>query len=500
MAGLMTGYFQFVGLAEGLTRENPTNYRRLTPCRSLKSLASILHFAFCISYFAFPFSASADDKTPVNYTDHIKPIFKQHCLKCHGDDQQKNGLNLQNFEAAVKGGSGGKALVAGRASASLLYQAITNEDAEARMPPNQPALPEAQVKLILAWINEGLKESAGSKSLATNRDLTFKPNANAMAKPDGPPAVPENWPEVKLPQFRRKLPIVAMDTSPWAPLVAVAGQEQVQLLNTETHKEVGVLAFPEGVAHVIRFSRDGAVLLVAGGKPVQSGKAVLFDVRSGKRLAEIGDEIDEVLAADLSPDQQLVAIGGSGKVVKVYGTGDGILKYKLTRHTDWIMAISFSPDGNKLATGDRAGGLHLWEAQTGGILLTLAEHKASIPSLQWRNDSRVLASAGEDGLLVWWDAVDGWPAISKPNAHPPQRPEGVYGKLRNGVLSVAFDQSGNLLTAGRDRVVRLWSPDGQPKKSFEIPGAIPITTRFSHDGKTLLSGDSNGEIHFWNSP
>ena len=456
-----------------------------------------------LTLIALTSPALADEKTDkalVNFNDHIKPILRQHCAKCHGDDQQKAGLNLQSFEAALKGGSGGKAVVAGRASASLLYQAITNEDAEARMPPNQPPLPEAQVKLILAWITEGLRESAVSKSLVTSRDLSFKPTAVAMTKPEGSPPMPVNLPVASLPKLNRKLPIVALDASPWAPLVAVAGHEHVRLIETQTKTELGVLPFPEGVPQVIRFSRDGAVLLVAGGKPVQSGKAVLFDVRSGKRLAEIGDELDAVMAADLSPDQQLVAIGGSGKVVKVYGTSDGQLKYKLTRHTDWITAVGFSPDGNKLATADRSGGLHLWEPKTGGILLTLAEHKAAIPALHWRNDSRVLATAGEDGLLVWWDVVDGWPAISKPNAHPPKRPEGVYGRLRNGVLGASFDRDGKLLTAGRDRVVRLWSPEGQTTKSFEVAGATPVTTSISHDGRTLICGDSVGEIHFWSAP
>jgi hypothetical protein len=443
--------------------------------------------------------ARADDKpVAVNYDEHIKPIFRQHCLKCHGDDQQKAGLNLQSFEAVLKGGSGGKAVVPGRASASLLYQAITAEEAEARMPPNSPPLPEAQVKLILAWITDGLRESAGGKSLVKDRDLSFKPTMNATTKPAGPAAMPENWPPVSIPPAAHKLPIVALDTSPWAPLVAVAGQEHVRLLHTQTREQLGVLPFPEGVPHVIRFSRDGAVLLVAGGKPVQSGKAVLFDVRTGRRLAEVGDEIDAILAADLSPDQQQIAIGGSGKIVKVYGTADGKLQYKLSRHTDWITAIGFSPDGSKLATADRAGGLHLWEPKNGGILLTLAEHKASIPALNWRNDSRVLASAGEDGLLIWWDTVDGWPAISKTNAHPPKRAPGVYGRLRNGVLGVSFDLNGNLLTAGRDQVVRLWKPDGQPLKSFDVPEAIPLTTRVSFDGQTLICGDSRGEVHFWN--
>jgi mono/diheme cytochrome c family protein len=450
--------------------------------------------------FVATLASAADDKNPVTYNDDIKPIFRQHCLKCHGDDKQESGLNLQNFQAAIKGGSGGKAVVAGRASASLLYEAITNEDADARMPPNQPPLPEAQVKLILAWIEGGLRETVGSKSLTESRDLSFKPTADAMSKPDGPATVPVNWPLVKLPVRQRKLPVVSMDTSPWAPLVAVAGWQHVRVLNTETQTEAGVLPFPEGVPHVVRFSRNGSVLLVAGGKPVQSGRAVLFDVRTGKRLAEIGDEVDAVLAADLSPNQQLVAIGGSGKVVKVYDTSSGMLKFLLTRHTDWITAMAFSPDGKKLATSDRAGGLQIWDATNGGILLTLAEHKASIASLHWRGDSRVLASTGEDGRLIWWDVVDGWPAISKNNAHPPRRPTGEYGNLRNGILSAAFGPDGKLLTAGRDKVVRFWKPDGQAIKSFEVVDAIPTATRISHDGRTLICGDSHGIIHFWPAP
>jgi WD40 repeat protein len=223
-------------------------------------------------------------------------------------------------------------------------------------------------------------------------------------------------------------------------------------------------------------------------------------VRSGKRLAAFGDELDAVLAADLSPDQQLVALGGSGKVVKVYSTSDGQLKYKLTQHTDWITSISFGPDGTKLATADRSGGLHLWEAASGGIILTLAEHKAAIRAIRWRADNKLLASVGEDGLLVGWDTKDGWPAISKANAHPPQRPVGTYGELKNGVLSVSFGPNGHMLTAGRDGVMRYWDPSGNQLKAFPLPGTFPLTVAISYDGKTLIAGDAAGVVHFQPSP
>ena len=440
--------------------------------------------------------AAADDITVISYEDHIKPIFREHCFVCHGDDKQKADLNLQSYATVLKGGSAGEAVIAGRASQSLLFKSITDPDDNARMPPKKPAIPKEQVVLIQKWIDSGLREKTGSKSLVSDRDLNFTPSASVDLKPTTP-AMPEKLPEVPLPKTLRPLPVLAMDASPWAPVVAVAGQEHVRLFNVGTQSEVGRLAFPEGLPQVIRFSRDGAVLMVAGGRAVELGKVVLLDVKTGKRLAVIGDEVDSVIAADLSPDQQLVALGGSGKVVKVYSTVDGQLKYKIEKHTDWITAVAFSPNGEQLATADRAGGIHLWDAKSGRVVLALSEHKASVRALDWRSDSKMLASAGEDGLIVWWSSVDGFPAITKPNAHPPTRPASVYGRVPNGVIAARFDRDGNLATAGRDHTIRLWDAKGTERKTFPLRESQPLSTAISFDSKTVIGGDSNGGVRFW---
>lgn len=441
------------------------------------------------------FEVSADEV--VSYNDDIKPILRQHCLKCHGDDKQEADINLQAYASLLRGGSGGKILQAGRSSQSLLFQAITNPDADARMPPNSPPLSKEKIELIRRWIDSGLRETATGKSLIMSRNLTFSPSAMVGGKPDGPPAMPDGLETIDVPKVVRPLPVLAMDCSRWAPLLVVAAQEHVRLIHTESQEELGRLAFPEGEPHVIRFSRDGRVLMVAGGRPVESGRVVLFDVRSGKRLAEIGDELDAVLAADLSPDQRLIALGGSGRVVKVYSTTAGTLQYRLTKHTDWITAVAFSPDGTKLASSDRAGGIHLWDAKSGGIILNLAEHNDAVRALDWRDDSRLLASAGEDGKVIWWDVTDGFPAIVKANAHPPRRPAGTYGVIPNGVLAVRFDASGLLSTTGRDQVVQVWSPSGESLKKFRFEAGIPISTAFIPGGNSVVSGDSSGAVRFW---
>ena len=450
-------------------------------------------------YSGILFAASilhAAEGDSISYDEHIKPIFRQHCLKCHGDDKQKADLNMQSFAAALKGGSGGEALIAGRSSQSPLFQAITDPDDEARMPPNKPAIPQDQITLIQKWIDTGLRESSDSKTMLKGRDTSFQPVANAGARPETAP-MPHDYPKINTTPTIRPLPILAMDTSPWAPLLAVAGQEHIQLIHTDTEEELGTLPFPEGLPQVIRFSRDGSVLMVAGGRPVESGSVVLFDVKTGKRLAKIGDELDAVLAADLSPDQKLVALGGSGKVVKVYSTANNQLVYKIEKHTDWITSVNFSPDGTKLATADRAGGLHLWDANSGGIILSLLEHKKSIRAIDWRSDSKMLASVSEDGKAIWWDVSDGFPAWNKSNIHPPERPAGYYGTIPNGILSARFSPTGNLVTTGRDQSVQVWDSKAELVKKFQNKTGLPISSAMTFDGRTAISGDTIGNVVFW---
>ena len=433
---------------------------------------------------------------PPNYNDQIKPILRKYCLKCHGNDEQKSGLNMQSYQSLLKGGSGGAIVKPGNASGSRLLQIITADDEAARMPPNSPRLPSKVIASIRSWVQSGLRETSSSKSLAANRVVTFTPGKDAASKPAGAPPMPKNLPVITVPKTRRPLPVMAMATNPWSPLLAVAGYKHIRLLNTKTRKTIGRLPYPQGVPLVLRFSRNGKTLLAAGGKPVQSGGAVLYDVVTGKVLAQVGDELDWVRAADVSPDQRTIVLGSSSRVAKAYSTVNGKQLYRLTKHTDWIMAAAFSPDGKRLATGDRAGGIHVWDAKSGGLLLSLANHKGAVRGLSWRSDSKVLASAGDDGRLIWWNVESGFVVFSKTTAHNPQRPAGVFGKLPNGVLHAHFARDGFLISCGRDRNARLWDSLGRLRVTIKLASEVPLQVAISHDNKTMIVGDSAGKVHF----
>src|SRR5207302_1294492 len=113
-----------------------------------------------------------------------------------------------------------------------------------------------------------------------------------MGKPSGPPAVPAGVPSEPVVVSARPNAVLAIAASPWAPLVAVGGHKQVLLYHTQQHRLLAVFPFPEGTIHVLKFSRNGDLLLAAGGRGGQSGGAVVFDVKNGKRVFEIVKEYD----------------------------------------------------------------------------------------------------------------------------------------------------------------------------------------------------------------
>ncbi|MBL98918.1 MAG: hypothetical protein CMM06_04410 [Rhodopirellula sp.] len=440
---------------------------------------------------------ASEKEEVVTFADDIKPILQKYCLKCHGNDDQNADLNLQNYATLLQGGSAGAVVKAGQSSASVLMLAITNEDDAARMPPESPRLPEEVITLISKWIDTGLRETSSSKALLAKSTLTFAPSASANGKPDGPPAMPVDLPDVAFGPTARPMSILGLAASPWAPLAAASGYKQVRLFNTDTEEEFGHLLFEPGVPHVLKFSQNGEILMAAGGHPGHSGSVVLYDVKTGDVVGRFGDELDTVLAADISPDQKLVAFGGPGRTVKAYSTESGKEVYRIERHTDWVTSVAFSPDGKQIATSDRAGNLYLSSADSGGILLSLESHKGSVRGLSWRSDSKVLASAGDDGRLIWWNAETGFVAMQNTNGHAPPRPEGFSGKLQSGVLSVRFCKDGGLISSGRDNRIKVWKTSSNQTNSLILEEGIPIQATVDYSGKKVIIGDTLGNIKIW---
>ena len=95
--------------------------------------------------------SAADD---VDYLRDVKPIFKTHCVRCHGPLKSEAELRLDTRALAATGGENGAALVPGQAAASMLLKRVTAEK-ETRMPPEGMGLSEANIATLTAWIAAG---------------------------------------------------------------------------------------------------------------------------------------------------------------------------------------------------------------------------------------------------------------------------------------------------------------------------------------------------------
>lgn len=426
-------------------------------------------------------SADAASEAPakVTYQEHVRPIFQEHCFACHSQDDKTSDLALDSYAAALAGGAGGEALAAGDLAGSRLWQLVSHKTSP-QMPPDQDKLPQPQLDVIQAWIEGGLLENAGSKPKKLQSSALAPVEPTADNRPAGEPAMPHGVFREPVVATSHAGAVSSLAASPWAPLVAVPGPRQVSLYHIESGELLGILPYPEGTPNVVRLSRDGSLLVVGGGRGGAFGNVAVYDVASGGRLGAYGEEIDAVLAADISPDQSLVALGGPKKVVRVYRVADGSLAYEIRKHTDWVTAIEFSPDGKLLATADRAGGLLLWDAAAGNERADLRGHQEQVTAVSWRADSRALASASEDDTVRLWQ--------------PDGKQLKSFAAHAGGTLAVQFSRDAQLVTAGRDFKVKTWAADGKPIKEVAKLKDAALAACLSHDGSRIVAADWTGNV------
>jgi WD40 repeat protein len=424
-----------------------------------------------------PGAAQTDDAVVPTFRE-VKSILKSQCFKCHSPEEKRAGLDLTTYGALLRGSTSGPVVVKGNPDESLLYLVVTHQE-EPRMPPGSPKMPEDRLEAIREWIAAGLPE--------TPSDVVSSPAPKSLAeKPETAYSGPKPSPTTTssdAPHAHRSTPLTALASTPDGKLVAVSDQQRIVLLQVGSQEltPVAALPFPEGEIFTLRFSRDGRFLVAGGGKHAESGVAVLFEVATGQRLGVFGDEIDVVLAADLSPDGRWLALGGPQRLVKIYDTANGRLRQTLKRHTDWVLSISFSPEGLLMASSDRAGNTFVWEAESGAEVHSLRGHGSAVPTLHWwlRDDS--LYTAGEDGQVILWDIHQG-ASIRSWAAHA------------SGVLGLAVTTEGLVATSGRDGRVQVWKTGGEPLAAPIGPlDELPLQLVSVSEGRWLV-GDWSGRV------
>ncbi len=89
----------------------------------------------------------------------VQELFKAQCVKCHGPNKPKAGLDLSSPTGLSRGGESGAVVVGGKLDRSLLWQRV----AAGEMPPTG-ALSDAEKGVLRTWILEGAAGLDASRS------------------------------------------------------------------------------------------------------------------------------------------------------------------------------------------------------------------------------------------------------------------------------------------------------------------------------------------------
>ena len=92
-------------------------------------------------------------ETAIDFQRDVQPLFREHCITCHGPTQQFGGLRLDRRADALRGGTQTD-IGPGNADGSRLYHRVIGTAFGQQMPPTGP-LSREQTETIRQWIDEG---------------------------------------------------------------------------------------------------------------------------------------------------------------------------------------------------------------------------------------------------------------------------------------------------------------------------------------------------------
>ena len=121
----------------------------------------------------------------------IRPILVDHCYDCHGPDEASGNLRLDQKAGWKRGGERGPAIVPGDPSSSLLIRAVSWQDAELKMPPEDAGgkLSAAEIRALTIWIRRGAVDPRTGDEIVSDIEAASKHHWSLQ--PVNPPQIPD---------------------------------------------------------------------------------------------------------------------------------------------------------------------------------------------------------------------------------------------------------------------------------------------------------------------
>jgi WD40 repeat protein/serine/threonine protein kinase len=228
----------------------------------------------------------------------------------------------------------------------------------------------------------------------------------------------------------------------------------------------------------------------------------------------------KVLALAVSPDRKTVVTGCAKGKVRLWDLNardpKGHCRCKLAGHKGGVCAAGFSRHGNTFITGGADGKVYLWDAAKERQIGQLQGHVGKVWAVALSPDGALALTGGADKKACLWKLPAGGADKKARLWKLPARACQAILKHSGAVRTVAFSPNGQtFLTGGAKEQkkgnvargeVRLYETRTAHQGTFvtlrkegnkEFRRTILSAAFSPPDGKTLLIGDDNWEVTFW---
>lgn len=241
-------------------------------------------------------------------------------------------------------------------------------------------------------------------------------------------------------------------------------------------------------------------------------------IKKPEAFTRISPAEDGVDMAASSPDGRIIAVADGGTHDYLL---DGSTRRITARFDDRKGAgandIAISPKGDKFAVADQSGHAYVWgvggRPESAVLTDPPGEDGTTVNSVAFSPDGRTIATGGNEitngysnpAEICLWNA--GTHRLIATLDDP-----GVEDHHGADVNSVAFSPDGRMLADADDwGNVYLWSSDTHrvtvhfvdPDSNVAHPAAGGVggatSVAFSPDGRTVVTGDGNGNLYLWNA-
>jgi len=402
---------------------------------------------------------SAAFAADTSYFRDVRPIIQRQCQGCHQPNLKSSNLDLTTFEGLQAGGKHGP-------GANTLLGYITG-DSKPQMPLGQPPLPADQIELIRTWIAAGAKDDTPVEAKDGDKPIIYiqPPVINALAfSPDG-----------------KRL--------------AVSGNREILIHSLDGATSPQRLPGLSDRILSLVFSKDGSLLVAAGGTASLFGEVQIWDVAAGKLKRSLTLTGDTVFGASISPDASRVAVGCTDNSVRILDAATAKEIFKIGNHENWVLGTVFGVDGKRIVSVGRDRAAKLTDATSGAFLENVNLLRGELAAIARHPSKDVIVIGGEDRV----------PYIYKMDRAQNMKIADDSTLIRKldrqdgSIAALAWSDDGaHIAVGGAAPEVTLYDAESG-KKTAACKGhrAGIYAVAFSPDGQTLATGGFDGEVRLY---